>query len=177
MASLVAKRSNRAVAGKGSWRERSTQSREPRAARRRHSTGVTAVVSVSECLRYLARSAIDGFGMRERQAGMLQSDKRREAATTMRDEPDSLTGRPRWVTALAVFCLVSVLILVARDLFHPSSRDVEVWFGFELHGTAARLTAPLHWIIFLVGAWGFWSQRPWIVPAAAAYAFYGVYVN
>lgn len=108
---------------------------------------MAALGSVAECLRYLAEN-------------------------TMRDEPESLADRPRWMTALAVFCFASVLVLVARDLFHPPSRDVEVWFGFELHGTAARLTAPLHWIIFLVGAWGFWSQRPWIVPAAAAYAFY-----
>ena len=26
--------------------------------------------------------------------------------------------------------------------------------------------------MFLAGAWGFWSQRPWILPAAAAYSFY-----
>ena len=76
------------------------------------------------------------------------------------------------MTALAVFCLVTVAFLVPRDLFLPGTRDVEVWFGFELHGTAALLTAPLHWILFLVGAYGFWFQRRWILPAAAAYAFY-----
>lgn len=85
---------------------------------------------------------------------------------------DPPAPRPRWMTALALFCVASVLVMVARDLFYPASRDVEVWFGFELHGTAARLTAPLHWLIFLVGAWGFWAQRAWIVPAAAGYAFY-----
>jgi hypothetical protein len=74
--------------------------------------------------------------------------------------------------ALAVFCVATVLFLVGRDLFHPESRDVEVWFGFELHGRAALLTAPLHWLIFGVGAWAFWTRRPWILPAAAAYAFY-----
>ena len=47
-----------------------------------------------------------------------------------------------------------------------------MWGGFELHGAAARWTAPLHWLIFAVGAWGFWRARPWIVPAAAAYVFY-----
>jgi len=76
------------------------------------------------------------------------------------------------MTALAVFCLVTVAFLVPRDLFLPGTRDVEVWFGFELHGTAALLTAPLHWILFLIGAYGFWFQRRWILPAAAAYAFY-----
>jgi hypothetical protein len=76
------------------------------------------------------------------------------------------------MTALAVFCLATVAFLVARDLFVPHVRDVEVWLGFELHGRWARATAPLHWTIFLTGAWAFWTQRPWILPAAAAYAFY-----
>lgn len=73
---------------------------------------------------------------------------------------------------MAVFCLATVAFLVPRDLFFPATREVEVWFGFELHGTAALLTAPLHWAVFCVGAWGFWRQRPWIVPCAAGYAFY-----
>jgi hypothetical protein len=76
------------------------------------------------------------------------------------------------MTALACFCLATVLFLVPRDLFFPATRDVEVWGGFELHGRPALLTAPLHWAIFLAGAYGFWFQRPWIVPAAAAYSFY-----
>jgi hypothetical protein len=76
------------------------------------------------------------------------------------------------MTALAGFCLATLAFLVPRDLLLPDTRDVEVWFGFELRGRAALLTAPLHWIIFLVGAWAFWRARPWIVPAAAAYVFY-----
>lgn len=80
--------------------------------------------------------------------------------------------RPRWMTALALFCVVTVFVLVPRDLFVAKARDVEVWFGFELRGTAALLTAPLHWAIFLLGAYGFWFQRAWVVPAAAFYAFY-----
>ena len=58
------------------------------------------------------------------------------------------------------------------DLFSPATRDVEVSFGFAPAGTPALLTAPLHWILFLAGAYGFWFQRPWILSAAAAYAFY-----
>ena len=76
------------------------------------------------------------------------------------------------MTALAIFCLAAVVFLVPRDLFVAHARDVEVWFGFELRGTPARLTAPVHWVIFLAGAWGFWFERPWIRPCAAAYAFY-----
>lgn len=80
--------------------------------------------------------------------------------------------RPRWMTAAALFCFATVLFLIPRDLFHPATRDVEVWLGFELHGDAARLTAPLHWLIFAIGGYGFWTRRAWILPAAAAYAFY-----
>lgn len=76
------------------------------------------------------------------------------------------------MTALAIFCLASVAFLVPRDLFLAHTRDVEVWFGFELRGASALLTAPAHWAIFLAGAYGFWMQRPWILPAAAAYSFY-----
>ena len=80
--------------------------------------------------------------------------------------------RPWWMTALAFFCLGSVVFLVPRDLFFSETRDVEVWLGFEIRGTAALLTAPIHWAIFLLGAWGFWHRRPWILPCAAAYVFY-----
>jgi hypothetical protein len=76
------------------------------------------------------------------------------------------------MTAGALFCLGSVLFLVPRDLCFEPTRDVEVWLGFELHGAAARLTAPLHWAIFAAGAWAFWTQRAWSAPAAAGYLFY-----
>jgi hypothetical protein len=76
------------------------------------------------------------------------------------------------MTGMALFCLATVAFLVPRDLWLAEVRDVEVWLGFELRGRTARLTAPLHWAVFLAGAWGFWRQRPWIVPCAAAYAFY-----
>ena len=83
-----------------------------------------------------------------------------------------MSANPWWMRALAIFCLLCVLYLVPRDLFRPETRDVEVWFGFELRGRAAQLSAPLHWAIFAVGAWAFWTGRPWILPAAAGYVFY-----
>ena len=73
---------------------------------------------------------------------------------------------------MAAFCAATVVFLAARDLFVPHVRDVEVWLGFELHGAAARWSAPLHWAIFAIGAWGFWRVRPWIVRAAIGYAIY-----
>lgn len=74
---------------------------------------------------------------------------------------------------MAVLCAVGLGILVVRDLFIPSTREVEVWLGFEVTGRAALWSAPIHWAIFAIGAWGFWTARLWIVPLAAAYAFYG----
>jgi hypothetical protein len=76
------------------------------------------------------------------------------------------------MTGLAAFCLATVVFLVPRDLCFAETRDVEVWLGFELRGRAAQLTAPLHWAIFAAGAFAFWTQRSWIVPAAAGYVFY-----
>jgi len=80
--------------------------------------------------------------------------------------------RPWWATALSVFCAATVVFLVTRDIAFPEARDTEVWFGFEVRGRIAWLTAPLHWLIFGIGAWGFWSQRPWVWPWASIYAFY-----
>ena len=76
------------------------------------------------------------------------------------------------MTGLAVFCALTIPFLLYRDVTLNHVRDVEVWFGFELHGPAAVATAPLHYLIFAVGAWGFWRQRPWILPIAAAYEMY-----
>lgn len=80
--------------------------------------------------------------------------------------------RPWFATAAAVFCGASALFLMARDLTVPEVRDVEVWLGFELRGRAALLTAPLHWAIFALGAYAFWTQHRLAWMAAAAYAFY-----
>jgi hypothetical protein len=76
------------------------------------------------------------------------------------------------MTALALFCVATVAFLAVRDLFVPEARDVEVWLGFELHGAAARWSAPLHWAIFAFGAWASWRARPWVARAAIGYAIY-----
>jgi len=83
-----------------------------------------------------------------------------------------VSGRTRAETGLALLCAATVVFLAARDLLLPETGDVEVWLGFELRGTAALLSAPLHWALFALGAWAFWRARPWIWPAAAAYVFY-----
>lgn len=80
--------------------------------------------------------------------------------------------RPWWMSALAVFCLATVLFLIPRDLFFAETRDVEVWLGFEVRGPLALVTAPIHWAIFLVGAWAFWRQQPQVLLWAGGYVFY-----
>ena len=83
-----------------------------------------------------------------------------------------MSPRPWWMTALAVFCGGVLVATVPSDLFYPAARETEVWLGFELHGALARATAPIHWAIYAVGAWAFWTGRRWIVPWAVAYILY-----
>lgn len=72
-------------------------------------------------------------------------------------------------------CAATLIIAVTSDVFFAGARGTEVWFGFELTGPLALLTAPLHWIIFAVGAWALWTQRPWALSAFAGYLFYSAF--
>ena len=83
-----------------------------------------------------------------------------------------MQARSRWATALALLCASTFVFLVTRDIFVPHVRNTEIWFGFELRGWLAWLTAPLHWLLFGLGAWGYWFLRPWIWPWASLYLFY-----
>ena len=68
------------------------------------------------------------------------------------------------------FCLYMTFIYLPYDLFvKPVAADEEVWFGFVLRGWAAKLTAPLHWLIYGAGAYGFWKMSRWMWPWAAVY--------
>ena len=80
--------------------------------------------------------------------------------------------RPLWMTAMSALCAFGALFLIYRDFAIPAVRDVEVWFGVELRGTAALATAPLHWAILTVGAWAHWTQQRWIALATAVYLHY-----
>ena len=78
--------------------------------------------------------------------------------------------RPWWMNLIFLFCLYMTFVYLPFDLFvKPRASDEEVWFGFVLHGTWAKLTEPLHWAIYAAGAWGFWKMRPWMWPWAAVY--------
>ena len=83
---------------------------------------------------------------------------------------DELRRRPWWMNVLWGFCLYMTFIYVPFDLFFkPVAVDEEVWFGFVLRGWAAKLTAPLHWLIYGAGAYGFWKMSRWMWPWAALY--------
>lgn len=76
-----------------------------------------------------------------------------------------------WMNALLLFCGYMTFIYLPYDLAKPLAEDEEVWFGITLHGWPAKLTAPLHWLIYAAGAYGFWRMRSWMWPWAAVYAF------
>ena len=82
----------------------------------------------------------------------------------------ALAPRPWWMNVLFAFCLYMTFVYLPFDLFmKPVARDDEVWFGFLLHGWAAKLTEPLHWAIYGAGSYGFWTMRAWMWPWAALY--------
>jgi hypothetical protein len=76
------------------------------------------------------------------------------------------------MTLFAALCSILLLVNLPRDLLFAENREVEVWLGFEIRGWLALATAPLHWALFALGAWAFWTRRAWVVPCAAAYLFY-----
>jgi len=81
-------------------------------------------------------------------------------------------ARSAATVGMTLFCAVTLGFLVYRDLTLPDVGQVEVWFGLELHGVWAQLTAPIHWAVFGGAALAFWRRWPPIWPLAIAYALY-----
>ena len=78
--------------------------------------------------------------------------------------------RSWWMNLMWFFCLYMTFIYMPFDLFwKPVAVDEEVWFGITLHGWPAKLTEPLHWLIYGAGAYGFWKMSRWMWPWAAVY--------
>ena len=83
---------------------------------------------------------------------------------------DNLKLRPFWMNALMFFCAYMAVIYVPWDFFFKAmAEDEEVWFGILLTGWAAKATEPLHWLIYLGGAIGFWKMKSWMHPWACLY--------
>ncbi len=79
--------------------------------------------------------------------------------------------RPWWMNLLFYFCLYMTVFYMPFDIFwKPVAQDHEIWFGFALTGWWAKATAPLHWLIYAAGAYGFWKMSRWMWPWAAVYA-------
>ena len=75
------------------------------------------------------------------------------------------------MTLIFYFCVFMTVVYMPFDLFvRPVAEDQEVWFGFVLTGWWAKATAPVHWLIYGAGAYGFWRMRSWMWPWAAVYA-------
>jgi hypothetical protein len=73
------------------------------------------------------------------------------------------TARPWWANALLAFCAFMTFVYTPWDIFwKPIEVDQEVWFGVVLHGWAAKVTAPVHWLIYGVFTYGLWKMRPWV---------------
>ena len=81
-----------------------------------------------------------------------------------------LSRRPWWMNLLMLFCAYMAFIYVPWDsLSKPVAEAQEVWFGVMLTGWAAKATEPLHLLIYLLGAIGFWKMKRWMHPWAALY--------
>ncbi|MEM7218511.1 MAG: hypothetical protein AAF515_09115 [Pseudomonadota bacterium] len=79
--------------------------------------------------------------------------------------------RPWWMNLLFGFCAYMTIVYMPFDIFFkPVAEDEEVWFGFMLYGWWAKATAPLHWLIYGAGAYGFWKMKRWMWPWAAVYS-------
>jgi len=84
---------------------------------------------------------------------------------------DDWQRRPWWMNLMFYFCAYMTIIYMPFDMFlKPVHEDEEIWFGFVLHGWWAKATEPLHWLIYGLGAFGFWKMRAWMWPWAAVYA-------
>ena len=83
---------------------------------------------------------------------------------------ERLDRRPWWMNLTMLFCAYMAGLYMPWDiLVKPLADDAEAWFGLLLHGWAAKLTAPVHWLIYAAGAYGFWRMRSWMWPWAAVY--------
>jgi hypothetical protein len=80
-------------------------------------------------------------------------------------------SRPWLMNLIFYFCLYMTFIYLPFDLFlKPVEGDEEIWFGFTLTGWWAKATEPLHWLIYGLGAYGFWRMKTWMWPWASVYA-------
>jgi hypothetical protein len=81
---------------------------------------------------------------------------------------------PLAVSGVFLFSLFMTFVyspfdFLVKPLFQPIAQAQEVWFGFMLRGWAAKLTEPLHWLIYAALSYGFFQGRPWAWTLGALY--------
>ena len=80
--------------------------------------------------------------------------------------------RPWWMQLIFLFCLYMTFIYSPFDLFFkPLEEDQDVWLGIMFTGWAAKVGGAVHWIVYALGAWGFWKMKSWMHPWAGIYIF------
>jgi len=78
--------------------------------------------------------------------------------------------RPWWMNLFFYFCIYMTFVYMPFDMFwKPVADDEEVWFGLVVYGWWAKLTEPIHWIIYGSLAYGFLRMKSWLWPWAAIY--------
>lgn len=81
---------------------------------------------------------------------------------------DRFQERPWWMNLLMIVCAFLAYVYVPWDFFFkPVAEDKEAWFGLLLEGYWAKLTEPLHFLLYAAGAYGFWRMRSWMWPWAS----------
>lgn len=81
-----------------------------------------------------------------------------------------LNKRPWWLSLIWIFCIYMTFIYMPFDMFtKPYASWEEVWFGYRLTGWPAKLTEPLHWLIYGAGSYGIWKMKAWMWPWGAVY--------
>lgn len=82
---------------------------------------------------------------------------------TLPGKPLPFSERPLWLNVLLAFCVYITFIYSPWDYFSkPVSEAEDVWLGFVFRGETARLTEPVHFLVYLALTWGLWQMRPWM---------------
>ena len=81
---------------------------------------------------------------------------------------------PLPVSGVFLFSLFMTFVYLPYDVFvklftQSIAQAQEVWFGVLLRGWAAKLTEPLHWLIYGSLGYGCFRERPWAWTLAALY--------
>lgn len=79
--------------------------------------------------------------------------------------------RPWWMNLVFYFCVYMTFIYSPWDIYgKPFAHAEDVWFGFTLTGWPAKIGEHIHWLIYAIGAYGFWRMKSWMWPWAAVYS-------